>query len=263
MITCLSRKQLEKAYGLCTRCDSVLKKILQAQNTKFLGNRVRQLQKKTTALLDLTKPYKGVSKLPLFVKFIHYAVVLFAVLMFVNGVATFDYSEGHLRKLLPHFLSSFIINTTTRTKFILNRILRNTEDIQIKMNPILQTISEHCSKFADEVGKLSTNYWDGITESHLIKSCLETVTEKVSNFPMIKESQHYVINYGLTAVSGFLLQLILCFWSKSKTLTKASQVMSWLVLTLISLNELSGRYELLQLFLKVYRNLCVKCCVYL
>lgn len=258
MIMCLCRKQLEKAYGLCKRCENVLKKILQTQNTKFLGNRVRQLQKETAALLDLTKPYKGVSKLPLFVKFIHYSVVVFAVLTFINTVVTFDYSEGHLRKLLPHFLSSFIINTATTTKFILNRILRSTEDTQIEMNPILQTIAEHCSKFSDEVEKLSTNYWHEITESHLMKSCLQTVTDKVSNFPMIKESQHYVINYELTTFSGFLLQLILCFWNKSKTLTKASQIMSWLVLILLSLNKLNGRYELLQLFLKVYLHFCVK-----
>lgn len=247
----LSRKQLEKAYGLCRRCEKVLEKTLQTQSQKIFGNRVRQLHKVTASLLDLSKPYNGESKIPLFAKFIHYCVVLFAVLIFVNAVATFDYSEGHLKKLLPHFLSSFFFNTARGTKFICNKMLKSTEDLQMEVNPMLQTVSEYYSNVSDEIGRLSTNLWDRISELHLIKSGLLTVTEKIPNFPIIKKSQHHVINYGLTAISGLLLQLILCFWSKSKTITKASQVMSWLVLILISLNKLSGKYELLQLFLKV------------
>lgn len=242
-----TRKQLEKAYGLCKRCENVLEKTLQAQSLKMFGNRIRQIQREAVSLLDLSKPYKGTPKIPFFIKFIHYSIVIFAALMLVNTVVTLDYSDGHLKKLLPQFL----FHTARRIKLIFNGLLKNTEDLQREINPILQTMSDHCNKFSDEVAKLSTNLWDRITEQDLVKHCLQQIAEKVPNFSIVQEKKNHLINYTFTAISGLFLQLILCFWNKNKTVTKASQVISWIVLALISSNRLHGKYELLQLFLEV------------
>lgn len=217
---------------------------LQAQNLKIISNRVRQLKKETASLLDLSKPYRGTAKKPIFIKFVHYSIILFAGLIFVNTLVTFDYSDEHLRKLLPHFL----LNTAKKTKLIFSRMLKTTDHLQMEMEPILQTMSEQCTKFSEEVEKMSTNFWDTINEHHIIKHSLQLVTEKIPSFPINVKIERDIINYTFTTIGGLLLQLILCFWNKGAAVTKASQIICWVLLTVIPFNE---KYELFQLFLKV------------
>lgn len=241
------RKQLEKAYGLCKRCDNVLEKLLQTQKLNIFGNRIRQLQRETASLFDLNKPYKGTKKIPIFIKFVYYFMILFAVLLLINAIATFDYSDGHLKKILPHFLFYII----RKTKLILNTLVKGTEDLQMEMYPLFQSMSEHCSNLSEEMEKITTDLWNTVSEQHVIKHCLQTAAEKINKFSLIQRNENHLINCALTATSGLLLQLILSFWSKNRGLTKVSQIMSWAVLILMSLNRLNGKYELLQLLLKV------------
>lgn len=241
------RKQLEKAYRLCKRCEEVLQRTLQAQNLKIISNRVRQLKKETASLLDLSKPYRGAAKKPLFIKFVQYSIILFAGLIFVNTLATFDYSDGHLKTLLPQVL----FNTARKTKLICSRILKTTDHLQMEMDPILQTMSEQCSKFSEEVEKMSTNFWDTINEHHVIKRSLQLVAEKIPAFPKNVDAERDMINYTFTAIGGLLLQLILYFWNKGEFVTKASQVICWILLTALSFNASFEKYELFRLFLKV------------
>lgn len=243
------RKQLEKAYGLCKDCENLVQETLRAQSLKIFGNKFWKLQKTASSFLDLTKTKsKGGEKIPFVVKAIRYCIVLFAVVMVVNTVITFDSSDKNLKKLLPQFL----FNTAIKAKLSINNMLKSTEDLQLEKNPIFETMSEHCSKFSEKVEKLSTQLWSRINEQYLIKHCLQTVNEKIAHFPVISENERYLINYGFTAISGLLLQLILWFCTNNKkTITKASQILSWLILVLISSNKLSGKHELLQLFLKV------------
>lgn len=238
---------MEKAYRLCRRCEEVLEKTLQTQNLRIIGNRVRQLKRQAVTLLDLNKPYRGGAKKPLFIKFLHFSVFLFASFILVDAIATFDYSDGHLKTLLPHFL----LNTARKLKFIFNGMLKTTEDLQIEMNPLVLTVSEQCTKFSEEIGKLSSNFWDSISEHHLIQHCLQNLAKKIPNFSKVENNEHHLINCAFTAISGLLLQMILCFWSKSAPLIKTSQILSWFLLTLLSFNVLLKKYELFQLFLKV------------
>ncbi|CAH1980130.1 unnamed protein product [Acanthoscelides obtectus] len=81
------QKQLEKAYKLCKKCESVLKTTLDRQHSWIFGNRLKSLKKKGMSLIDLTKSSQGFSKKykqSIFWKSIRYTLILLSMLMMCN-----------------------------------------------------------------------------------------------------------------------------------------------------------------------------------
>lgn len=187
---------------LCKRCEDVLKITLQEQDLNILA----KIQKEINSLFDVKK-----SETPLilfFAKFVRYCIVLFSCAIILNTIATLDYSDRNLKKLLPHYL----FNTASRFKVILNSVYKNSPDFE------MEALSNYFADFINVVA-----------ECRLVKYTLQVIAEKIPSFLTFAQRESHFINSFLMSISGLLLQIIFCFSSMGKLSTKVPQIVSWLI----------------------------------
>ncbi|KAJ8920281.1 hypothetical protein NQ315_011942 [Exocentrus adspersus] len=102
------RKQLEKSYKLCKKCDKVLKKTLETQHAWIFGNHVKNIQKGLSSI-----NYKKINKLgesPLVINLTRYFLILLSFIILFRALKTeLIGAEGTVRQYIPDSFVSYII----------------------------------------------------------------------------------------------------------------------------------------------------------
>lgn len=171
---------------------------------------------------------------------IGYSIILFASLILLNLFTTFDYSDNNLRKQLHPKLFHLFRHVKHDVAHGFSTILA----AQTRMFPILNEIGQYITD--------SSNY---LSE----KVTLVMQNNKISSesiFLKAMPNSDCLINATITSIAGLLLQVIFSVFGNAKLLTKASQVISWILMVLLivfPLKKTNGAtISLLQVVLAIY-----------
>lgn len=219
---------------LCPECQLVLKTTLNHQNLTILGNRVRQLQRRTVTAFDLNKTASNSQNRSSLLKIIKTCLIILAAMILLETVITADYPN--LKIKLPHT----IINLLHRTRSIIKHIVHRAE-----LMGIFDIFEETITPMKDTL--LNVGVWlDNSFNSSLAYGPLEqfgalsedsVFAKSVGN---VKSCIGGSTNIGLASVGGTLLQAIMAVWGHNNISYKKQILLLifWIILTGFQLGKI-------------------------
>lgn len=185
------------------------------QNAFIIGNRVKQLKNNSVSSLLGREVTKNITRESIPLSLISYSIILFASLILLNILMTFDYSDNHLRKILHprvfYMVKHFRYNAANR--------ISKLQNVSAQMFPVLSEIILHFE-----------NFWNYISD----KVCQVLPLQNMGFLKSIS-NEDSLIDTVSTSIAGLLLQIIFAFFGNTKFWMKGSQVFSWIIIVLLVL----------------------------
>ncbi|XP_072393073.1 uncharacterized protein [Diabrotica undecimpunctata] len=101
------RKQLEKAYKLCKKCDQTLKTTLNRKHSWLFGNRLKDLKRRGFAYLNQAKVSKQVNE-SIFLKFLRISLIISTAYIVCNILhIRIVYPQININKYLPQVFNPY------------------------------------------------------------------------------------------------------------------------------------------------------------
>lgn len=175
------RKQLEKSYKLCNKCETVLKVTLSQQQAWLFGNRLKSFKTKALKVINSAKDLNKENKL----LFIRYSISILNMLMlcYLLNVKIELPSFSNTKQLIPSYFKPYTV------------IVKH---YYVSMTNTSRTFVE--SFFDLNQVNVDTNFMSIVTTLGFLLQFLLVLTEEFSNWWKVNEMLAWILLFLTSSV---------------------------------------------------------------